>query len=472
MTTNSPEIPVGVADALPLFDCPNWLSIRLDSTLTPSGRALGETFLRAVVFILKHKPPERAIISCEGRGGAFDILFDCVPRCRDAEHVLVESLADALQELHKRRFSALRREEKQLPVNEEPTFLDDDFDIDQMGIVTQPQQSTSVPIFRFAENAGQLEQRIKGRDSDASRRIAQTLERLARSGMQRPLVSPADDWPQRMAAFAESFPNFQEVIETAIRPHIALCAAGLSHRLAPILLVGTPGIGKTRFANALSDLLGVPPPLFVSMAAETNASTLAGSSTFWSNSSPGQLFESLAWGRGGHSPVANGLIILDEIDKAKTSGYSVLGPLYALLEEHTARNFEDQSLPDLVFDASHVRLIATCNDLDQVPAPLQSRMLVFHISQPSPGQLFTIAQQILAEMVRRMAVQFCTELPQELMPQIEGMSPRSIKLAAEIAFARAVVAQRSQLLVQDWPALNLEPAARGRRHPVGFLSGV
>ena len=60
--------------------------------------------------------------------------------------------------------------------------------------------------------------------------------------------------------------------------------------------VGGPGIGKTTFANALAALLGTPPPLFVSMAAETNGSSISGSSTFWSNSSPGQVFEFIAWG--------------------------------------------------------------------------------------------------------------------------------------------------------------------------------
>lgn len=468
MTTNLPENPVGVADVLPLFNCPEWLRIRLDSALSRDGRELSETFLRSVALILGRKPPRRAVVNFEGVGGALSIMFDISPRCTDLEHAVLANLADALQELHNRRVAAEVRESARAAEKPAIMFDPDDFDLD--ACVTQLTHHTLVDVFRFAENAKQMEQRIKGRDGDAGRRVAQTLERLALSGTCRPLAAPPPDWHKRLDDFVQAFPNFSDVIETVIYPHVALCATGLRHRLAPILLVGGPGIGKTRFSNAMAELLGTPPPLFVSMAAETNSSTLAGSSTFWSNSSPGQLFESIAWGRAGHSPVANGLLILDEVDKANTTGYSALGPLYSLLEEDTARHFVDQSLPDLVFDASRLRIVATCNDAEEVPAPLRSRMLVFHITEPTADQLIVIAERILAEMAGKMEVPFRAELPQALDRQIKGMSPRSIKLLLEIAFARAVVAERDHLIPEDWPTLRGDMLSASRRHAMGFVA--
>lgn len=472
MTENLFEPTVSVAELLPLFQCPDWLSVRLDPELSRDGRQLSEIFVRAFALMLGRRQPSRAAVSSVNVGGALHIMFDFSPRRSDLEHATITSLAEALQELHNRRFAAQIRDAKPQTEDELPDFdlppVEGDFDL--LGLVMGPRQCSPIDVFRFAENAEQIEQRVKGRDGEAGRRIAQTLERLALSGLSRPMASPPVDWQRRLDTLVDSFPNFEQAIETAIRPHIALCAQGLPHRLAPILLLGGPGIGKTRFANALADLLGTPPPLFLSVAAETNSSTIAGSSTFWSNSSPGQLFESLAWGRAGHAPVANGLVVLDEIDKANTVGYSVLGPLYSLLEEHTAEHFVDQSLPDLMFDASHLRIIATANDLDEVPAPLRSRMLIFHIAQPSPAQLVSIAREILLELIRKMRVQFSAELPAVLDHRIADMSPRSIKLSMEIAFARAVGAGRGELNAEDWPTLRLDGHATHRRAPMGFTS--
>lgn len=472
MTENLFDTTVGVADLRPLFQCPDWLSVRLDPELSRNGRHLSEIFVRAFALILGRRQPRRAAVSCVNVGGALHVMFDFSPRRSDLEHATITSLAEALQELHNRRLIAEIRDAKPQPMEEVPDFdlpaVEGDFDL--LSLVTGPRQCNPVDVFRFAENAEQLEQRVKGRDGEAGRRIAQTLERLALSGLSRPMASPPADWQRRLDTLVDGFPNFAQAIETAIRPHVALCAQGLPHRLAPILLLGGPGIGKTRFANALADLLGTPPPLFLSIAAETNSSTIAGSSTFWSNSSPGQLFESLAWGRAGHAPVTNGLVVLDEIDKANTVGYSALGPLYSLLEEHTAAHFVDQSLPDLEFNASHLRIIATANDLEEVPAPLRSRMLIFHIAQPSSTQLVSIAREILLELIRKMRVQFSAELPAALDHRIAGMSPRSIKLSMEIAFARAVGAGRGHLIVEDWPTLRMDGNATHRRAAMGFTS--
>ncbi|WP_087748546.1 MULTISPECIES: AAA family ATPase [unclassified Acidovorax] len=471
MTENLFETTVGVAELLPLFQCPDWMSVRLDPGLSRDGRRLSEIFLRTFALILGRRQPRRAAVSCVSVDGVLHVMFDFSPRRGDLEHATLSSLAESLQELHNRRLAAELRDHTQPARSEVPDFDLPDVDggLDLLGLVTGPRALEPIDVFKFAENAEQLEQRIKGRDGEAGRRIAQTLERLALSGISRPMAPPPADWLQRLDALVESFPSFVQVIETAIRPHITLCAQGLPHRLAPILLVGGPGIGKTTFANALAALLGTPPPLFVSMAAETNGSSISGSSTFWSNSSPGQVFEFIAWGRAGHDPVANGLIVLDEIDKAHTTGYSGLGPLYSLLEEHTSKFFVDQSLPDLIFDASHLRLIATANNADEIPAALRSRMLVFEISPPSAGQLMNVARQILAELIRKMRVQFSADLPAALSGQIGDMSPRAIKHAAEIAFARAVMAGRSHLVEEDWPALRMDERQPARRAAMGFV---
>ena len=59
---------------------------------------------------------------------------------------------------------------------------------------------------------------------------------------------------------------------------------------------------------------------------------------------------------------------------------------------------------------------------------------------------------------------------QALDRQIADMSPRSIKLSMEIAFARAVMAQRDHLNAEDWPALRMDGSTQHRRAAMGFTS--
>jgi MoxR-like ATPase len=253
-----------------------------------------------------------------------------------------------------------------------------------------------------------------------------------------------------------------------VRPHAALCAKGLSHRMAPLLLVGPPGIGKTKFARTLACALGLPPPVFISIAAETNGSRLGGSSTFWSNASPGDIFEALAWGHRGAPAIANGLLVIDEIDKVSTTEYDPLGALYNLLEVDTAREFVDQALPDVLLDASHLHVISTANNLEAVPLPIRSRMLTFEIEAPEPGQAAAIVRQMFEELVDRLDVRVSARLPAEVVSDAASVEPRQAKLLLEAALANALIAERDCMEVQDW--LAVRAMVKSRHRSMGFVA--
>ena len=138
-------------------------------------------------------------------------------------------------------------------------------------------------------------------DAKADREMAAAL--LARGG--RRTVVLARRWQEMLKRLAEEMPNFAAVIE-----HVRNCCTlaqitGRPLRIAPMLLIGMPGLGKTLFATRLAEAIGVPQFVYALEGAET-ISTLTGSDKHWANTEPGQLFRHIVLGE-----VANPLVVLD-----------------------------------------------------------------------------------------------------------------------------------------------------------------
>ena len=287
------------------------------------------------------------------------------------------------------------------------------------------------------------------RDSDTSTRATKTIKRLHELGATRSLKSPAPNWHEELNGLQKNFPNFSQVITTIIGPHLALMDSGIKHKMPAVLLIGPLGIGKTQFALNLAALMCVP-SLFLPMNSETNSSALAGSSTFWSNSNPGRLFELLAWGTKGESPVANPLIILDEADKVTADRYDPLAALYSLLEEETASKFEDQSLPDIVFDASNVRYILTANDASTIPEPILSRVIQFHIPMPTQLEQREITQSIFRGLIEKLVLEFDNRLCDEILADATQLGPRTCKVRLNTAIGISFASGHKRLEIDSW----------------------
>lgn len=235
--------------------------------------------------------------------------------------------------------------------------------------------------------------------------------------------------------------------------------------MPPILLLGQAGVGKTQFTRELKKILSVP-SLFLDMAAETNGSGLGGSSVFWANASRGKLFEQLAWGSGSN-PVANPLVILDEVDKVNSSQYNPLASLYSLLEVETASRFQDQSVPDVFLDLSKVRFILTANDQAQIPAPLLDRVRTFHIERPSAEGMRKIAQRIFESILFEYDLELSPVLPAAVLDDIPGLGPRELKTRLEAAIAIAILDNQSELNLASWRQTDCGGGLRAR--VMGFV---
>lgn len=194
------------------------------------------------------------------------------------------------------------------------------------------------------------------------------------------------------------FDNFGEVLEhlRAQWTLVRRARSAADARIDPILLTGSPGVGKTHFAASLAELIGVRMQVFSAGGAQ-DAMQLCGSDARWSGSRPGMVFDALSI----HDS-ATPVLLLDEIDKlAPESGGSRDTPvntLLDLLEPDSARRYCDMSL-QLHMDASKVIVIATANERERISPPLLSRLAEFQIKAPSLEQRRLILGGYLAELL-------------------------------------------------------------------------
>jgi len=198
-------------------------------------------------------------------------------------------------------------------------------------------------------------------------------------------------------------PNFAEVIDMLVA-ELALALSGPTEdfRVSAICMNGVPGIGKTRFAREVSCVLDVGFEA-VSMGASAGFE-LAGVPAGYGNSSAGRIWRLLADGDS-----ACPVVLLDEVDKmGRDERYPNLPTVLDLLEVDSARSFRDEAL-EARFDTSKIIVLLTANDVDAIPAPLQSRVRMIEIDLPTQEQRREIAGRIATEFTS-VGVRACSQL--------------------------------------------------------------
>jgi ATP-dependent Lon protease len=293
-------------------------------------------------------------------------------------------------------------------------------------------------------------------------RLKPALSRAARDDGWRsvPWAGP-DAIANPFADFGPEYENFRTVID-----HLRMQWTCASHaldagesRLDPILLVGPPGIGKTRFAHELARRMGTRMAVYSAGSAQA-AFQLCGTDSRWSNAKPGIVFDLLA-----HGDSAVPLLVVDEVDKIGT--WSRENPLNALLdltEPETATQYKDWCL-QMTFNASKILVLCTANEQAALPAPLLSRLEVFHVKPPSLTQRKLIIENCFGRLV---ASHRCRD---EL-----SLDEASVSRAAETqdldirALLRLVRAGFASALEAGADRVTLSPPRRGAtRQRIGFV---
>lgn len=252
--------------------------------------------------------------------------------------------------------------------------------------------------------------------------------------------------PSTVASLVDHFPNFIEIIRD-LKKAVALAQLSRDKTLSarPLLLLGDPGIGKTRFAKECARLLGAP-YLEISMNSTTASFVLSGSDLSWGSGRPGRLFQTLV-----NSDMANLVVLIDELDKVSSDRrYDPLGPLLTLLESTTSRSFKDEAIP-LSLDASRIVWFATANSLETVSEPIRTRFQIRHVQPPTREQNLLVIESVWTDLRRSQpwGQQFDAHLRDAVVMALVTHTPRAIQSALLDAAGAAALAGRHHIEACD-----------------------
>jgi hypothetical protein len=169
----------------------------------------------------------------------------------------------------------------------------------------------------------------------------------------------------------------------------------------PMILVGGPGIGKSRWARDLAKAFAVP-AIDVDIGASNGAVfALSGVERGWGGATPGRVVRTMLT-----THLVNPIVIVDKVDKIPSvvgtaRGGSLPGAaevLKSMIEPTTARAWTCPCL-QLPVDLTRVSWIMTTNSLESIPAPLLDRCLVVRIPDPTPDHLRLVAAGKIADMI-------------------------------------------------------------------------
>ena len=184
-----------------------------------------------------------------------------------------------------------------------------------------------------------------------------------------------------------TFPGTPEVVQYFIELLAYGQACVTSVGFHP-LLVGRPGVGKTKVAKEYAHALGREFRK-IDLGGLSDPQQLLGFHATYQRSGPGNIISAVA-----SCETSNPVILLDEIDKTGNTRGSVHDVFLSLLDPDNNGMFIDAFL-DVPYDLSGVTWIATANSLAPIPPALLDRLKVLEISGYTDDQKRLIASKTM-----------------------------------------------------------------------------
>lgn len=263
-------------------------------------------------------------------------------------------------------------------------------------------------------------------------------------------------------AIDKRFPNFHAVTTILQRYFRLLHLQDVATlELPSLLLVGSPGLGKTRYLHAVASILGAPIHE-IAMSSMSAGFVLSGSDLTWHGAKPGKVADVFLY-----DVCANPIFVLDELDKVSDdSRHDPYGPLHQLLEKHTAKRFKDEAL-QLEFNTSACSWFATANRKDNIPEAILSRFQVIEIPELSNEQTPIVAQSIYDDILAeyKWGTSFSPTLSAESSACLRGLDARAIRFTLFNACANAASRSERPLMLEPYDFEKSVSSGRG----IGFL---
>ncbi len=283
-------------------------------------------------------------------------------------------------------------------------------------------------------------------------------------GPKRPLLYGSADMADRVRAIGQTAPHFADVVELIARAVLLSEMSRTPLRLPPILLVGSPGIGKTYVSKQLARALGTD--IFEIGINIVEGFRLRGLNASWKGAKMGKIAAALL-----ESSTASPIILLDEFDKpARVNSWeNPYDVFHSLLEEENAKAFIDDYL-EFPLHAENIIWFASANNVIDLPPSIADRFLIINVPDPSAVQLAATVDNIYALANGRYGDVFEPTLDADVRAELMKSTPRWIGRLLDLSFAHAASQQRRQLKPSDiMAARSITHEHANRLRGIGFI---